>query len=114
VILLGGVEPAALGRVSLANLAVLFFVASECLYLSVRSHGTTDSLVRAYLRLALLFGALPAAALTVDRSLASSAAYCSARFVVGHEPRGADAPLTIARTERVGTNYCQGQERPSR
>ena len=70
-ILLGGVEPAALGRVSLANLAVLFFAASECLYLSVRSHGTTASLVRAYFRLALLFGALPAAALTVDHSGAS-------------------------------------------
>ena len=70
-ILLGGVEPAALGRVSLANLAVLLFAASECLYLSVRSSGTTASLVRAYFRLALLFGALPAAALTVDHSGAS-------------------------------------------
>jgi hypothetical protein len=56
--------------VSLANLAVLLFAASECLYLSVRSSGTTASLVRAYFRLALLFGALPAAALTVDHSLA--------------------------------------------
>src|SRR5262245_21944107 len=69
-ILLGGVEPATLGRVSLANLVVLLFAASECLYLSVRSSGTTASLVRAYFRLALLFGALPAAALTVDHSLA--------------------------------------------
>ena len=42
-------------RARQANLAVLLFVASECLYLSVRSHGTTASLVRAYLRLALLF-----------------------------------------------------------
>src|SRR5262245_33953593 len=69
-ILLGGVEPAALGRVSLANLVVLLFAASECLYLSARRSGTTASLVRAYFRLALLFGALPAAALTVDHSLA--------------------------------------------
>jgi len=68
-VLFGGVEPAALLRVFLANVALLLFTGSECLYLSVRSNGAGTALIRAYWRLALLFCALPAIALTVDHKL---------------------------------------------
>jgi ABC-type transport system involved in multi-copper enzyme maturation permease subunit len=71
-VLFGGVEPAALLRVSLANMALLLFTGSECLYLSVRSHSVAGCLIRAYWRLVLLLCALPAIALTVDNKLAHS------------------------------------------
>jgi ABC-type transport system involved in multi-copper enzyme maturation permease subunit len=72
-VLFGGVEPAALLRVAVANVALLLFTGSECLYLSVRSHGAATCLIRAYWRLALLLCALPAIAFTVDHKLMQSA-----------------------------------------